>query len=167
VWTAARDLAGGAPLHAADLVLQRVPVALVPVGALGPAAHVVGRMLAAPVRRGEPLTDVRLLAPSLLAALGRPGLVAVPVRVADGAAATALVHAGDVADVLATGPLDDTGSAEPIAVATAVTVLSVPGRDETAGGDAGLVVVAVTPQQAAALASAAAGSRLSLVLRRP
>ena len=166
VWTAARDLRGGAPLTAADLALRRIPLALVPGGALTAGSTVVGRLLAAPVRRGEPLTDVRLLEPSLLAALGRPGDVAVPVRVSDGAAATALAHPGDVVDVLAAGPLDDSSTSGPTVVASGVTVLSVPGRDAATGSDAGLVVVAVSPVQAAALASASARSRLSLVLRR-
>lgn len=166
VWTAAHDLRGGAPLRASDIVLRHVPLALVPAGALAAGSTVVGRLLAAPVRRGEPLTDVRLLEPSLLAALGRADDVAVPVRVADGAAAAALAHPGDIVDVLATGALDNSAVDPPAVVASGVTVLSVPGRDSETGSDAGLVVVAVTPDQAAALASAAARSRLSLVLRR-
>jgi len=168
VWAAAHDLAGGSPLRAADVVLTRIPLTLLPVGALQSGSTVVGRLLAAPVRRGEPLTDVRLLGPSLLAALGRPGQVAVPVRLADGAAAAALARPGEVVDVLAVGSLDDsTVGADPTVVAAAVTVLTVPGRDGPAGSDAGLVVVAVTPAQASALAAAATRSRLSLVLRRP
>src|SRR3954453_13565333 len=107
VWTAAHDLAGGSPIRAADVVLTRIPLTLVPAGALQAGSTVVGRLLAAPVRRGEPLTDVRLLGPSLLAALGRPGQVAVPVRLADGAAAAALARPGEVVDVLSVGSLDD------------------------------------------------------------
>jgi len=167
VWSAAHDLAGGSPIRAADIVLTRIPLTLVPAGALQAGSTVVGRMLAAPVRRGEPLTDVRLLGPSLLAALGRAGQVAVPVRLADGAAAAALARPGEVVDVLAVGSLDDSTAADPTVVAAAVTVLTVPGRDGAAGSDAGLVVVAVTPAQASALAVATTRSRLSLVLRRP
>jgi len=166
VWAAARDLAGGVPLRAGDLIVHRLPLDAVPAGALEPGAAVLGRLLAAPVRRGEPLTDVRLLGPSLLAALDRPGLVAVPVRVADGAAAAAVTRPGDVVDVLATGDLTGAGpTAPPQVVAAAVTVLAVPPHDGS-GDDAGLVVVAVTPAQAAALATAADARRLSLVLRR-
>ena len=110
---------------------------------------------------------MRLLGPSLLAALGRAGQVAVPVRLADGAAAAALARPGEVVDVLAVGSLDDSTAADPTVVAAAVTVLTVPGRDGAAGSDAGLVVVAVTPAQASALAVATTRSRLSLVLRRP
>ena len=172
VWTAARDLAGGAPLRAGDLVLSRLPLAVVPAGALLPDSTVVGRLLAAPVRRGEPLTDVRLLGPSLLVALGHPGQVAVPLRLADGGAAAALARPGEVVDVLAVGALDEaSASTAPSVVASAVTVLAVPARDGSSGADggsdAGLVVVAVSPAQAVALASAATRSRLSLVLRRP
>src|SRR3954454_7864733 len=147
VWSAAHDLAGGSPIRAADIVLTRIPSTLVPAGALQAGSTVVGRLLAAPVRRGEPLTDVRLLGPSLLAALGRAGQVAVPVRLADGAAAAALARPGEVVDVLAVGSLDDSAvSADPSVVAAAVRVLTVPDRDgafrSDGGSDAGLVVVA-------------------------
>ena len=167
VWAAARDLAGGRPLTAADLRTVALPLAAVPSGALTSATRVVGRLLAAPVRRGEPLTDVRLLEPSLLAALDRPGLVAVPVHVADGSAAAALVHAGDVVDVLAAGdPVAGTGNG-PVTVATEVQVLSVPARASTTGDGGGLVVVAATREQAGVLAQAGATARLSLVLVDP
>jgi Flp pilus assembly protein CpaB len=166
VWVAAHDLAGGAPLGRADVRPVRVPVALVPAGALRTAGDVVGRLLAAPVRRGEPLTDDRMLGDSLLASMPDPGLVAVPVRVADGQAAVALVHPGDVVDVLAaTDP--GAGAADSVTVARGVQVLSVPGRDPAAGDGAGLVVVAVDRAQAAALARASVSSRLSLALRHP
>jgi Flp pilus assembly protein CpaB len=140
-------------------------------------ATVLGRMLAAPMREGEPVTDVRLLEPSLLSALGRPGLVAVPVRLTDGAAAAAVLHPGDVVDVLSVGseagpdPSDPSASdpAAPAArvVADSVTVLSVPAAARLDGNDGGgLVVVAATATQAATLARAAVTTRLSVALRR-
>ena len=165
VWVAARDLSGGAPLRAEDVALRALPAALAPRAALTTRSHLLGRLLAAPVRRGEPLTDVRLLAPSLLAALPEPGLVAVPVRVADGPAAASVVHPGALVDVIAsTADSDGTPSAA-VAVVTAVTVVAVPPPDPADGGEAGLVVVAASPGQADALA-AAAGRRLSVVLRQ-
>lgn len=167
VWAAARDLPGGAPLGAADVAVRALRAVDVPAGALRADDRVVGRLLAAPVRRGEPLTDVRLLGPSLLNALGRPGLVAVPVRIADGSAAAALVRAGDVVDVLAAADPSGGGPAAPSTVAAAVRVLAVPARDAAGGDPGGLVVVAATPAQAAALAQASAGTRLSLALQRP
>lgn len=169
VWTAARDLAGGSPLRPGDVVLRPLVVRDVPTAALTASVRVLGRLLAAPMRRGEPLTDLRLLGPSLLSALGRPGLVAVPVRVADGAAAAALVHAGDIVDVLGTTVGPDGEDRAATVVAAGVTVLALPARDgadDAASDDAaGLVIVAVTRVQAAGLA-AAAGDRLSVVLAR-
>jgi Flp pilus assembly protein CpaB len=166
VWAAARDLTGGRALTAADLRHVALPVSAVPAGALPTAQRLVGRLLAAPMRRGETFTDVRLLEPALLAALG-PDLVAVPVHVADGSAAAALVHSGDVVDVLA---VDDPGSGvggEPQTVAAGVTVVSVPARISVSADGGGLVVVAVTRSQAATLARAAVGERLSLALVHP
>ena len=140
----------------------------VPAGVLRAGTQVIGRLLAAPVRQGEPLTDVRLLGPALLTALPDPGLVAVPVRVADGSAAAALVHPGDIVDVLA---VDDTdsgrASGRPVTVASAVRVVAVPARGGVAGDGGGLVVVAADRAQADALAAASVGARLSLALRRP
>lgn len=167
VWSAARDLTGGAPLRAADLRPVALPLAAVPAGALRTDDRVVGRLLAAPVRRGEPLTDVRLLGPALLDALPGPDQVAVPVRVADGSAAAALVHAGDVVDVLASADVEAGGPRRPATVAAGVRVLSVPARVSGDGNGEGLVVVAATTAQATALAQAATTTRLSLVLRRP
>lgn len=168
VWAAARDLAGGSPLGARDVRAVALPVASVPAGVLRAGTQIVGRLLAAPMRRGEPLTDVRLLGPSLLTALPEPGLVAVPVRVADGSAAAALVHPGDVVDVLAVGdPVTGRASSRPVTVASAVRVVAVPARAGVTADGGGLVVVAADRAQAAALAAASVGSRLSLALLRP
>jgi Flp pilus assembly protein CpaB len=101
VLAAARDLAGGVPLTTRDLRTLVLPSDAVPAGSLRPGAAVAGRVLAAPVRRGEPLTDVRLVGPGLLAGPDR-GLVAAPVRIADPGAAR-LLRPGDRIDLLAAG----------------------------------------------------------------
>src|SRR3954449_9525546 len=125
VWAAARDLSGGSPLGSHDVQAVALQAGAVPAGALRAGAAVVGRLLAGPMRRGEPLTDVRLLGPSLLTALPDPGLVAVPIRVADGSAAAALVHPGDVVDVLAVDdPATGGGSARPATVAAGGAVMA-------------------------------------------
>src|SRR6476661_4128140 len=62
VRVAAHDLPSGALVAAADLVTVRFDPGSVPSGVV---ADPVGRLVAAPVRRGEPLTDVRLLGPPL------------------------------------------------------------------------------------------------------
>jgi pilus assembly protein CpaB len=167
VWSAARDLTGGAALTSADLSVERLPVGDVPAGALTAAHPIVGEMLAAPVRRGEPLTDVRLLSTALLTALGTAGLVAVPVRVADGPATAALVQPGDRVDVIAAADPQDAGAPATATVARGVRVLAVPGRaaESSSGDTGGLLVVAATPAQADSLAQAAAAARLSVTVR--
>jgi hypothetical protein len=142
-----------------------VPRDALPGGALRERADAEGRILVGPVRKGEVLTDVRLVGRSLLEAYGDT-LVAAPVRIAD-AASVRLLHAGDVVDVLAAGA--DDGGAGARLVASAVPVVSVPaasgsvlGPTDTSGA---LVVVVTTDTTAARLAAAAVSQRLSVVLR--
>jgi Flp pilus assembly protein CpaB len=181
VLVAARDLAAGAPLTLADLRSAALPPGAVPEGALRPGAAVLGRLVAGPVRRGEPLTDVRVLGPALLAAVARgPDVVAVPVRFAD-AGAVALLRPGDRIDVLASPPAapavaaaagagvaGPAGAAGPEArvVAADVVVLVAP-EEATSLGDGALVMVACSTAVARALAGAAAAERLSPALRAP
>lgn len=179
VLTFARDLAAGTALSATDLEPVTLPPALVPAGAPRTTDAVLGRLLAGPVRRGEALTDVRLLGASLLAAVGVRGLVATPVRLADGATA-GLLHAGDHVDVLAAAATDaaaaaaapTTGAAPSTAAPPSATVvaphalvLAVPGP--IGDGDGALIVVAVPPPTAARLAAAAVTSRLSVTVLAP
>jgi pilus assembly protein CpaB len=171
VWVASHDLSGGEPLSATDLRLERLPLPDVPAGVLPPDGVLTGRLLAAPVRRAEPITDVRLLSPALLTALDRPGSVAVPVRVADGPAALALVHAGDTVDVIAATDPSAGVQGGGSAVVHDVRVLAIPSDADPYATDssdgAGLLIVAATPHQAAALAAVATASQLSVAVRRP
>lgn len=156
VLTAARDLAAGSVLTPEDLVQAAVPRALAPEGALPDLASATGRLLAGPVRRGEPLTDVRLLGAALLP----PGSqVAVPVRLAEPATG-ALLQAGDRIDVLAASP---EGGVAAQVVATELVVLSVPALPD-AVGEGALVVVGATRSTAARLAAAAVTGRLSVAV---
>ncbi|MDQ1626654.1 MAG: pilus assembly protein CpaB [Actinomycetota bacterium] len=165
VVVAARDLSGGVRVSGTDVTVHRVPRDALPGGALRERADAEGRILVGPVRKGEVLTDVRLVGRSLLEAYGDT-LVAAPVRIAD-AASVRLLHAGDVVDVLAAGA--DDGGAGARLVASAVPVVSVPaasgsvlGPTDTSGA---LVVVVTTDTTAARLAAAAVSQRLSVVLR--
>ncbi len=74
-----RDLPAGAKLGQTDLTTARS--ATVPDGALRYPAQAVGHLLSGPVRKGEVLTDVRLV--SADGPVPGPGRVAVPVRPAD------------------------------------------------------------------------------------
>lgn len=173
VLVATTDLPGGHRLASGDLAVRRWPSAARPDGAFTASAPALGRPLAAPVRRGEPVTDVRLVGAGLVDALPS-GLVAVPVRIADTGAAD-LVAAGDHVDVVAaTSPdLVSGGASSARAVARDVMVLARPsppvgdgllGGDDTLSGGA-LVVLATDAPTATELAAAAAAAPLSLVLR--
>ncbi len=136
VTVAAHDLTAGAVLRADDLETARLPTTAVPAG---PVADAVGATLAAPLRRGEVVTDVRLVGhPS---AQPPPGLVAVPVRLPDEAAA-ALLRPGDRIDLLAT----DARRRRSWAVAEEALVLAVPPAVEGGTGPlGGRVVVLALP----------------------
>jgi pilus assembly protein CpaB len=164
VWVAAHDLGGGEPLHRSDLALEALPRSAVPAGALATRNAPIGVMLGAPVRRGEPLTDVRVLSPDLLAAVGSSRDVAVPVRVTDGPAALALVRAGERVAVIAAGDTGIGSVAPAHTVVASVRVLAVP--EHTTDDGLALVVVAVTPRQATKLASIPSSDRISLAVRR-
>jgi Flp pilus assembly protein CpaB len=162
VLVAARDLAGGVRLTGSDLSLARLPPSAVPSGALVEEAA-LGRTLAAPMRRGEPVTDVRLLGPGLADALG-PGLVETPVRLADPAMA-ALLHAGDRVDVLAAPADPGNGGATTVAAADVrVLAVPVPGDDAAGLTQGALVVLATSRRTALVLAAAAVGDRLSVLV---
>ncbi|MDX6373860.1 MAG: hypothetical protein QOD98_2848, partial [Nocardioidaceae bacterium] len=89
VTVAAHDLGAGTVLHAGDLTTLRFAPGTVPAGHI---RDPVGRQLAGPLRRGQPITDAALLGASLVGA--RPDLVALPVRLPDTAMAE-LLRVGD------------------------------------------------------------------------
>lgn len=156
VLTATRDLPGGAVLEPGDLV--RVTVERAPDGALSTGWE--GQLLAGPVRRGEALTDVRVVGRSLLDGLGAH-LVATPVRLADPAAAL-LLRSGDVVDVLAAATREDgPGYAEVVAASARVVAVPAASPDE----EGALIVVAVPERTASRLAGSVVSSRLSVVVR--
>jgi Flp pilus assembly protein CpaB len=160
VVVATHDLAAGRALAGADVERRDVAPGAVPDGAATDPAALVGRVLAGALRRGEAVTDVRLVGPGL--ATGLPGgEVAAPVRLAD-LAVTALVHAGDRVDVLASTE----GAPRAEVVAPAALVLAVPdtGSDGPAGARAGLLLLAVDPPVAERLAAAAAAATLTVTL---
>jgi len=119
VLVAARDLPAGAVLAPDDLMNVALPPDTVPGGVLTDSGDATGAILAAAVRAGEPVTDVRLVGPGLADAA--TGTVAVPVRLSD-AAQVGLLEVGDAIDLLATDP--EARSTE--TVASDVLVLAVP-----------------------------------------
>ena len=87
---AARDLSPGVELTAEDVRLEKRMAATVPDGSQSNVDAVVGSTLAGPARRGEVLTDVRLLGPRLAQSAAGPDARIVPLHLAD----TALVGPG-------------------------------------------------------------------------
>lgn len=161
VSVASGDLSAGASLRAADVDTVALPPTAVPSGAVTDPGELVGQVLAAPVRRGEPFTDVRLVNADTLSGYGK-GKVGAPVRIADAGIAN-LLRPGSVIDVLAvrtSAGLDTEGPAK--VVAKNVRVVAIPNTDDTPTGGV-LVVVAATPRQATTL-TRNAGSRLSVTL---
>ncbi len=156
VVVAAADLPAGRALSGADLTTVEWPVDLVPDGVARAPAELADAVLAAPVRRGEPVTDARLVGPGLWAQVP-PGQVAAPVRLADLAVA-ALLRAGDRVDVLATS-----GDGTTQVVAAGALVLAAPPE----GPDPGLLVLAVAQTTAAELATATTQATLSATLGPP
>jgi Flp pilus assembly protein CpaB len=161
VLTAAHDLPSGVVLRGVDVTLTPFDRRSVPAGVVGP-RMAVGRTTAAPLRRGAPVTDVDLVAPSLLN--GYPGLVGVPVRVGDAGAAR-LLRVGDRIDLLAADPRGETGAE---VVGRNLPVLAIPRTPPEAPGlTAGaLVVLGVPDGDARAVAQASVSAVLSVVLTR-
>ncbi len=152
------DVSSGETLTGNDVTVEQVPQPLVPDGTSSSPTAVVGRTVGGPMRAGEPVTDRRLLGRPMLS--GYPeGLVAAPVRIRD-AAVVGLLRAGDRVSVYAAG--GDTSYAA--LVLERVSVVALPPVDDAQEG--GLVVLAVTPSQAAALAQASATAPLSVTLLR-
>jgi Flp pilus assembly protein CpaB len=103
---------------------------------------------------------------ALLSRLG-PGLVAAPVRLVDPGVAP-LLQAGERVDVLAAAesPAGSADAAPALArvVASRVRVIAVSAPAASDANSGTLVVLAVTPADAQALAGAEAGGRLSVTL---
>jgi pilus assembly protein CpaB len=167
VVVAARDLAAGTELGAADLRIVSMPVGIVPSGSSPRAAGLIGRIAAGAIRRGEALTDARVVGPGLTAGLDPGESAAVPVRIADPEAA-ALVRVGDRVDVLGTPVAPDGSQAtagETVTIASAVRVLAVLRSRDPADGV--VLVVAIGAAAARTLAGAAGRHRLTVNLRPP
>jgi len=111
VVVAVRDLTPGAALTADDVRIEKRLATTVPDGSQANLNAVVGSTLASPTRRGEVVTDVRVLGSRLAESTAGPGARIVPLHLADSALLD-LVRVGDVVDVLAAPATDS--PADPI-----------------------------------------------------
>ena len=161
VVVAARDLAPGTVLKASEVTMHEVPAQGVPDGAARDPGAVLGRMLAAPVRRGEPLPDVRLTGPELVRTVSTdPDAVSVPLRLADPDVA-ALLHPGAAVDVVTVGEQQH----EPVVLARSARVLAVLEAGTRSGArDGRLVLVALDPAAATRVAAVSLSQTLTVTL---
>jgi Flp pilus assembly protein CpaB len=166
VVVAVRDVPTGGILDDSSLKVSPMAARALPPGVFGSIDEVRGSQLAVPAAAGAPITATSLVGPGLLTGAA-PGTVAVPVRPSD----------ADVGNLLAPGQLVDVVLSEgngyerevrSRVIASAVPVLWVPEGDGGSwvgsGGESGLVVVAASQAESAALAAAPSRGRVFLVL---
>lgn len=149
---ATHDLASGVALTADDVRLENRMAATVPDGSQTDIGAVIGATLAGPARRGEVLTDVRVLGPRLAESVAGPDARIVPLPLADSAVLD-LVRPGDVVDVLAAGTEADSPTH---LVATDAVVVLVSDKPKGAGSGGDRVVLVALPRHTANEVAAAA-----------
>lgn len=149
VAVAAHDLSPGVALTATDVRLERRSTATVPDGAQHDVAPMIGATLTAPARRGEVITDVRLLGSRLAETAAGPDARIVPVKLND-TALLDLIRPGDVVDVLTvTADQDDKGPARPVVVAAGAVVVLVSEKARGAGVGSDRVALVALPARPA------------------
>ena len=162
VVVASHDIAPGTALTINDVSLESRSAQTVPDGAATDTAAVVQSTLAGPARRGEILTDVRLLGRRLTEAAAGTDARIVGVHPAD-AALIDLVRPGDVVDVVTAAPDDAAGppgTARVLASGGIVVLVS-----DKHNHDDRVVLVALPATAAAAVAGATLGQAVTLTLR--
>jgi Flp pilus assembly protein CpaB len=175
VVVAARPLSAGVALAPADVRVVHVAAGTAAEGVHAEPHAVLGRTPLVAVPTGLSIVDA-LLADDRLAGSGPPGTVVVPVRLADPGVAD-LLRPGDRVDLFAAAT-SGTGGPASQRLAERAVVLPHPAPDERAqdaasgllggaptdDGAGTLTLVAVSPEQAAALAGASAWAGITAVL---
>ncbi|WP_319430493.1 SAF domain-containing protein [Mycobacterium sp. RTGN5] len=142
VVVAAHDLSPGLALSVSDIKLEKRSATMVPDGAQTTVDALVGTTLAGPARRGEVLTDVRVLGSRLAGLAAGPDARVVPLHLAD-AAVLDLIRPGDVVDVM--GAVDAGTDAKPTLVASDAIVVLISPKPKTAGAEDDRVVLVALP----------------------
>jgi Flp pilus assembly protein CpaB len=157
VVVATRDLAPGITVTPDDVALSSRPAGTLPDGAVTTLDAAVGATLAGPSRRGEILTDARVLGSRLTGLSVGPNARTVPVHLAD-AAVLDLIRPGDVVDVLGAPSADSTARPRLLAVGAVVVLVS------AAAGDGRVVLVALPAAAAHTLAAATLVQEVTLAI---
>ena len=159
VVVAARDLASATVLDDDDVRRATLPESAAPAHSTHRIADVVGRTVAGPMRRGEVITDRRVVRADRMS--GFPaGTVLATLRLADADALSSL-GIGDRVDVVA---VDPEGGADTEVVARGVEIVTMPRVDDASGGVP--VGVATTENAALRLTERALDARLSVLASR-
>lgn len=159
VVVAAHDLASGTVLDGDDVRRATLPESAAPAHSARRFHDVVGRTVAGPMRRGEVVTDRRVVRADRMS--GYPaGMVLATLRLADADALSSL-SVGDRVDVVA---VDPEGGADTEVVARGVEIVTLPRAGDASGGVP--VGVATTEQAALRLAERALDARLSVLAAR-
>jgi len=162
VVVAAHDLSPGLTLSAADVKIEKRSAANIPDGAQTNVDTLVGATLAGPTRRGEVLTDVRVLGSQLAGLTAGPDARVVPLHLSD-AAVLDLIRPGDVVDVM--GAADVGTDSKPMLVASdAIVVLVSPKQKAAGAGDDRVVLVALPAAAAHSLAAATLVQTVTLTI---
>ncbi|MDY6996188.1 MAG: SAF domain-containing protein [Actinomycetota bacterium] len=161
VLVASRALTPGTELTAADVALENRSRATIPEGAVTDPDAAVGATPAGPVRRGEVLTDVRLLTPRLTESAAGPDARIVPLTLAD-AAVVDLLREGDIVDIVAAP--EDSGTEARVIATRAIVVLVSAEKTGIASGGGRVVLVALPAAAARTVAAAALVEAIGLTL---
>ena len=166
VVVAAHDLTPGSALTADDVRIEKRLATNLPDGCQANLGAVVGSTLASPTRRGEVLTDVRLLGNRLAESTAGPGARIVPLHLADGALID-LVRVGDVVDVLAAPATDSRADSQQVTkvLATDAVVVLVSAKGKVRDADSERVILVALPARVAnTVAGSALGQAVTLTL---
>lgn len=175
VVAAGRAMPAGTVLTAADLVLKVVPPSLAGPEVITDLGQAEGKATLAPLVPGELVLRSKLVQPGTTRALGGhlpPGLRALTVAADEVRAVGWLLQPGDRVDVIATFPKEVAGSDKARLLLEDIQVLAVgqatgvtSGSGKQSSGETRSVTLAVTPEQAVALALAEQTGRIRLALR--
>jgi len=161
VLTAGHRIEAGEMVAASDLTATRVPVELVPEGALTAAGDIPGRMAAVAIPRGAIVT------PDVFVRTGREsaadGMAIMPVSV-NSKDIIALINPGDRITLILTDPMTRAATLMPH-----VRVITVPAAVTTGGimgstSSPGIILVEVSTTEVTQLATASAGGTISVAL---
>jgi hypothetical protein len=163
---AIRDLSPGALVTADDVRVENRPAATLPDGTQADIAMVIGAAPAGVIRRGEVITDVRMLGTPLTEAAAGPNARVVPLQLAQDAVLDVL-REGDVVDVIAapqSTPVADAGAAARTVATDAVVVLISPDAGGLGGAGDRVVLVALPAAAATAVAAASLAHTITLTV---